>query len=263
MKYIPILFSTEMVKALLDGRKTQTRRKIKLPSPQGEFPAKWFYEKYDVPFVGFELEHRFNDGVGRIVTYRNSRLPYGQPGGILWVKESHYAYGYWKKNGTTKTGKQKWRFVQDKAFTSIAYTDNPPYKVEKNTYRNTGWYKRSSLFMSKESARIFLQVKDVRVQKLQDISPDDACDEGIEYWNIDAEAMEGGELQADFNNYTWTEKKEQDPNYEDRYFPTFGNPVDSFRTLWQSINGHDSWSVNPWVWVISFERIDKPKTWPL
>lgn len=245
MKYIPILFSSPMVQALLDGRKTQTRRVINY------IPENFSRESVQIMVSGCHSLHG------------NVKCPYGKTRDILWVKESYYAYGYWKKNGTTKTGKQKWKFVQDNAFTSIAYNDHPPYKVEKNTYRNTGWYKRSSLFMPKEAARIFLQVKGIRVERLQNISPGDACDEGVEYWNIDAEAMEGGELQADFNNYTWTEKKEQDPNYEDRYFPTFGNPVDSFRTLWQSINGQDSWKDNPWVWVISFERIDKPKTWPI
>lgn len=113
---------------------------------------------------------------------------------------------------------------------------------------------KPSIFMPKVAARIWLQITDIKVQRLQDITPGDACDEGIEYWNIDVDAFEGGELQADFKNYTWRD----DESYADYHFPTFANCIDSFRTLWQSINGEESWNKNPWVWVISFKQITKP-----
>lgn len=150
----PILFSTPMIKAILEGRKSQTRRIVKLP--KNPFPTNW------------------NGG-----------------------------------------------------------------KIENGV----------ALFYNSSN------VEEVRVERLQDINPNDAGDEGVEYFNVDWEAFEGGELVADYTNYTWTAKRENDPTYEDRHFPTFANPIDSYRSLWQSINGPESWKQNPWVWVIRFKRV--------
>jgi hypothetical protein len=109
--------------------------------------------------------------------------------------------------------------------------------------------------MPKSACRTFLKIKGIKVERLNDISPGDACDEGVEYWNVDWGELEGGELIADYKNYTWKD----DERYPDYNFPTFANPVDSFRTLWQSINGHESYNENPWVWCLTFERIEKPE----
>lgn len=232
-KEIPILFSTPMVQAILDGRKTMTRRVVKSGVPLGNWSE------------------------------TAKKCPYGQPGDILWVREEHYRFGYWVKNGTTKRGNQKWMF---KAMTEdVHFADNLPSDInhpvrisrDKKIPGAATWYKRLARFMPKDACRIWLRMTNVRVERLLEINPNDACDEGVEYWNIDGDALEGGELQADFKNYTWTEKREDDPNYEDRHFPTFANPVDSFRTLWQSINGPESWEANPWVWVVEFEVLSK------
>lgn len=114
---------------------------------------------------------------------------------------------------------------------------------------------KPSLFMPKEAARVCLKVTRVRAERLQAISVHDAAEEGVEYDNIDYGALDGGELIADYTNYMWKD----DPNYEDYHFPVFPDPINSFRTLWQSINGADSWDANPWCWVYDFERIEKPK----
>jgi len=180
MKYIPILFSTPMVSAILDGRKTMTRRKTKL-----------------------------------------------QPGDVLWVRET------FANNDDNTVG---WFYK----------ADYPNLKIPK-------W--KPGIHMPKEACRIFLKVTGVKVERLQDISPMDAVNEGVEYYDIDHYALKGGELIADFKNYTWVD----DQNYEDYHFPTFTNSIDSFRSLWQSINGVESWNENPWVWCISFERIEKPE----
>lgn len=214
-KEIPILFSTPMVQAILDGRKTMTRRVIK-------FPKGW------VP-----LDNAW-DWVALQDFYPKWHCPYGKHGDLLWVREAHYRYGRWVKNGATKTGKQKWRFTPDSGFPNIRYQDNPPAKVEKISYRGTGWYKRSSLFMPKDIARIWLEVTGVRVERLQEISEKDAKAEGVEQ-NRDG---------------SWHDYISPDRLWQDAAKP-------SFQSLWMNINGEGSWEANPWVWVIEFKVVSK------
>ena len=242
MKQHPILFSTPMVQAILEGRKTMTRRIIKpQPIDNTEEDGNFFegnhkgYVKVDGhPYWRDQFVHEFSKK---------------QVGDVLWVKQSFTVLDWWDEDMAVEI-----RYEDAKS--ALCYLDDDEWKKFEKWKDKSG--KKSSLFMFKSMSSIWLEITGIRVERLQDISPGDACCEGIEYWNIDWDALEGGELQADFKNYTWTEKKEADPNYEDRWFPTFANPIDSFRTLWQSINGADSWSANPWVWVISFRKIEKP-----
>ena len=228
MRTIPILFSTPMVQALLDGRKTQTRRVVK---PQPDLRG---VRSANVPF---------EDWHGR-----EFKCPYGQPGDVLWVRETYYAYGWWVKNGKTKTGKQKWKFidftVEDKDG-KYHYEDSKPSTIENSrTEQKIGWYKRTSLFMPMEACRLFLKVKSVRVERLHDISEEDAIAEGIE--QLFKETSEW----VYYRNYN-----------ESKHLATF-NPHESFFSLWQSINGRKSLDANPWVWVVAFERTEKPANWP-
>lgn len=217
-KFHSILFSTPMVQAILDGRKTMTRRVVENR-----------YSALDKEWKPTIVKEEHFDGIDRW-EWRNGtryllptfKCPYGKPGDTLWVKESYYSYGFWTKNGQTKTGKQKWSFIDDAAYTSIAYNDRPPYQVEKNSNREVGWYKRLGRFMPKKACRLFLRIKSVRVERLQEISESDAKSEGAS------------------------------PTAYGKYKP-------GFEIIWQSINGADSWDANPWVWVITFERIEKPE----
>jgi hypothetical protein len=243
-------FMPEMVKAILDDRKTMTRRKIKSRHESGLFAVnRRVTDGQVISINSLDWDERNCE--------KDITCPYGKPGDLLYVREAHYMYGHWEpvEGVKTKGGKQKWKFVQDTK--DVLFELTPTKQFRKGRHHkdpNTpAWHKRLARFMPKSAARIWLEVTNVRVERLREINPNDACDEGVEYWNIDGDALEGGELQADFKNYTWTEKKEDDPNYEDRYFPTFANPVDSFRTLWQSINGPESWEANPWVWVVEFK----------
>jgi hypothetical protein len=249
----PILFSTPMVKAILEGRKTQTRRIIK-PQPRKLFEG---------PFGGIagyrdgDFEFSTKDSSTKIVSckkngpdnYAKDMAKY-QPGDILWVREMFYAYGHWTSIYDSATGKTEWTFKDLTIVNKFHYKyfDNPPEVVLKRRPGGLGWYKRPSLFMPYEAARIFLQVTNVRVERLQDITVYDAVAEGVEFWNVDPVAFEGGELVADYKNYTWKD----DPAYEYYWFPTFANPIDSFITLWQSINGN--WNENPWVFVYDFVK---------
>ena len=190
----PILFTTENVKNILENRKSQTRRVIKHP------------ESY---------EH---------IRECDFCCPYGQVGDRLWVKETHYRFGHWSKNGFSKTGKQKWLFkANDK---EVRYFDNPPTENlhslgEKNA---VGWFKRSSLFLPRWASRITLEITEIRVQRVQEISLEDAEAEGVNVYDSTGE---------------------------------YGDVLD-FRTLWNKINGKKyPWEDNCWVWAISFKRVEK------
>lgn len=212
-KLIPILFSTPMVQAIMDGRKTQTRRVCK--------HQHWSHS---------ELVDVNVNGITQKVD-RNVSCPYGKPGDILWVRETHWAFGEWEPNGKTKTGKQKWEF---KRHLDADIQFNEPGTVMPNSYRKPAWYKRHSLFMPLEACRTFLKVKSVRVERLHDISEEDSKSEGVEDGLMP--------MCHAYKDYTGKSKY---CHYA----------VDSFRTLWQSINGPDSWDLNPWVWVVEFERV--------
>jgi hypothetical protein len=204
-----------MVRAILEGRKTMTRR---------------------------------------VMTPFKSRLEIGD---ILYIREEHYRYGTWNEvpGVKTKGGRQKWEFVP--LTDEVRYFDNPPEEFKKGRHHKLaqfpGWYKRLARFMPKANARNFIQVTDLRAEKLGDISVSDAVNEGVEYWNIDYERLEGGELVADYKNYEWKD----DPTYPDYHFPTYADPISSFQSLWRYING--DWNPDQWVWVYSFKRIEKPE----
>lgn len=196
MKFIPILFSTPMVQAILEGRKTQTRRVVK-PQPQGKMYKEHLRETYSDTDWG-----------------ATCKCPYGQPGDILWVRETF---------GEDADNSSKYFFK----------ADFPNLKIPK-------W--KPSIFMPKEASRIFLRVKSVRVEHLTVITPEDAIAEGIE--KVPTPHLTGVE-------FAW-----RDYGHKDRLL---SDPVASYRSLWDAINGRGSWDKNPWVWVIEFERIEKPE----
>ncbi len=221
----PILFSTPMVQSILAWNKTMTRRIIK-PQPLNEVT--------DIIKLGNEWVSAYpNRKATKPFDYK-VKSKY-QIGDILWVRETHYRYGKWVKNGLTKSGKQKWMFTPYKGLVNFCYPDNPPPVIERNAYRKIGWYKRPSIFMPKIVARIFLKVTDIRVERLNDMDEWDACSEGIEI----------GENQY-YRNYLTNEFSEL-------------TATQSYETLWEKINGFESLNSNPWVWVISFERIESTK----
>jgi hypothetical protein len=190
MKERPILFSGEMVKAILEGRKTQTRRVVK--------------------------------------PHRELRCPYGKPVDQLWVRET------WKYDGWTQDGQP---FVRYRADNTVRLCQNiPPELSDKladqwaelskpenfdidNSASDRKW--RPSIFMPKDASRLQLEITDIRVERIQDISEEDAEKEGC---NPDMET----------NSYK-----------------------DSFMILWDKINKDRGfgWNKNPWVWVILFKRI--------
>jgi hypothetical protein len=171
------------------------------------------------------------------------------------------------KPGDILYSRETWRelIVRDKdsdqEATIIEYAADKPalvYEVDGDgfhVFNKNGTEKmipwRPSIHMPKEHARIWERVVSVSAERLQDITPGDAVDEGIEYDNVDAEMLNGGELVADFRNYLWRD----DPTYEDYHFPTYASCIDSFHSLWDSVYGKEefAWKHNPFVWRIETE----------
>lgn len=232
MKERPILFSGPMVNAILEGRKTQTRRIVK-PQPEGSAKTKEEDRIYRWPDskTGWEMSNISIVGALDFYTYKDVRS-HGIEGDKLWVRESHYLYGRWHKNGTTKTGKQKLRFAYVQSL-GVKFPDDPPEVICKKK-TESGWFKRSSLFMPFWACRTKLEITKVRVERLQDISDSDCIAEGIS-----DEAMDECE------------------HYQIAGSPLRGGSVErcAYSTLWESINGPGSWEKNPFVWVIEFKRI--------
>lgn len=207
MRVLPILFNTEMVRAILDGRKSCTRRLVKpQPDEKHTYPLGFVTdstEKKDVGCFGFGI-----DEYGGSIQY--AKPPY-QPGDILYVRETWHKY-------TKRIGKGEGchlaEFYGYKA--SIANSEDA----------NELW--KPSINMPKEAVRIWLKVTDVRVEQLQDIGYMDCIHEGTPYKQIERDVIKG------FSNLWDSTIKKSD---FDRY----------------------GWDANPWVWVIEFERCEKPE----
>ncbi len=215
----PILFNTAMVRAILDGSKTQTRRIIK---PQPTNP-RW----NNIGWVGWD------DGHG----YRMK--PPCHPGDILWVRETWVF-----DSGDEDYGTGCFMYKADMPIhidaKDTAHGDDVDITAE--DYR---WH--PSIHMPKEAARIFLRVKDVRVERLQDISVFDAINEGCCGTVCDHVNADPALGCTDCYNTGWLEP-----------------PDAEFALLWDTtVKKADlpvyGWDANPWVWVIEFERCEKPK----
>lgn len=259
VKQRPIIFSTDMVQAILAGRKTMTRRILK---HQPEPPRAIYNEGDAIPILkenGNDLLLRFNwiterfyPKIYKDFSYRRYKCPYGKVGDILCVKENFYEYGSWQRRHNPGKGRIEWYFSGKGQY---AYLRDPlEFIVEKKrVYDKLGWYKRSSLFMPKEACRIFLQITDIRVERLQDISEEDAIMEGIFTYPFEDLTLCRDYMGSykDFikgNPYGFNHGSEKQLG-----------AVASFCTLWELINGRESWIANPWVWVVSFERAEKPQ----
>lgn len=213
MKQIPILFSTEMVQAILAGRKTQTRRVIK-NQPESDT------EKYGAATTKDGTQEWIIGNPGS-TTVDVIKCPYGQVGDVLWVRESCL----WVMSDHAPDLLEGSRDRTQWVYKASVHEDFMKYAKEQYGYK---W--KPSIHMPKYAARIWLRIKDVRVERLQDISGQDAISEGIVLTGIRLSSL----------------------------MESWGAAKKLFKKLWQSINGEKSWDANPWVWVIEFERIDNP-----
>ena len=190
MKERPILFRGPMVRAILEGRKTQTRRVVK-----------------DTGLYAIEERFHGKETADREKHNLATQCKYGISGDHLWVKETHQAHPIYGSP----------------VYKADYQTDNNPVKIE-------GWPWRPSIFMPRKSSRITLEITDVRVERLQDISEEDAMSEGV-----------------DVSEYIECIKP---PHME-----PCRSAKRAYSSLWEEINGPGSWEANPWVWPITFKRI--------
>lgn len=231
MKERPILFNGPMVRALLDGSKTQTRRVVKgaeqwpantvratLPGLRGTVMAvdsnRWTY--------GPEI-----------------KCPYGQPGDRLWVRET------WQ--GPLLDDVDDYREDPDK-FKNPQFCEyaadggSAPEFMNMDDELVCRW--KPSIHMPRWASRITLEIISVRVERLQDITAADCKAEGIKSQGSDR-------IGRSWLNYSSS-------HHGGSWYPEGGDqaPKLSYHSLWESVNGADSWNANPWVWVVEFKRIE-------
>ena len=211
----PILFSGQMVRAILDGRKTQTRRIVK---PGKDIKINALAGPYTVVGYtgGFAAEMCLHWDTDAFL----SLCPYGNPGDRLWVRERHAIWEReaWIEGGVTITPPERGVY----------------YWADQGAMHQVGRWS-PSIHMPRWASRITLEVVSVRVERLQDISEEDAMVEGVEFVHGPKD-IECGYLSHDGSALLDTAKR-------------------AFYYLWESINGPGSWERNDWVWVVEFKRI--------
>jgi len=174
-----------MVRALLAGTKTQTRRALRQPA-------------------GVE------------------RNRFGEPGDLLWVRETFFAFGRWTTRFNPRKQRDEWVFIDMTRASGHAWRyaadEAPGFAAQGRRALDAApcWHKRTALFMPRAASRILLRIAEVRIESLQDISLADALAEGIA------------------------------PG-------TVADPVLAYRGIWEGINGPGSWEANPLVWVVAFK----------
>lgn len=201
IKERPILFSAPMVRAILEGRKTVTRRPVKglktdnpVTTSADETPMTCCWD-YGGPVI---------------------RCPYGQPGDRLWVRET------WTRAGNGDPGYLTYR---------ATYPACLPQDLENiPPADDLSW--KPSIHMFRADSRILLEITDVRVERLQEISEEQALAEGIY-----ADPEVNGMYTPDGDNYT----------------SKWDGPGRAFADLWNSAGGN--WDANPWVWVVEFKQV--------
>jgi hypothetical protein len=206
----PILFSDPMVRAILEGRKTQTRRVVARQPPE-DCCGQIHVSPYQPAVVRREELEPGRTIFGAYCECGDwgCRSPYGAPGDRLWVREA------WAPTNAHSTERCWYRATLHPAGAAMA---------------EIRW--RPSIHMPRWASRITLEVTGVRVERLQDITHGDLEAEGIP---IDTTRGKPDEIARAAHFVQW-------------------------RALWESINGKESWAVNPWVWVVEFRRLSEART---
>ncbi|WP_335898733.1 hypothetical protein [Klebsiella variicola] len=230
-----MIFNGEMVRAILDGRKTQTRR-IMAPQPADDI-ERCIFPNPEV--IGWKSSRRHKHG-----STTAHFCHYGKPGDRIWVRETWGVVSHAFSDDGLMID-----WVPDRPATAIHempfgngyYSGYAIYAADGDfTWGDDDGYEdgrscwKPSIHMPRAASRILLEITDVRVERLNAISEEDARAEGI---------IDGGCLNCGEPEPCGCANPEPDA-------------TDAFAYLWQSIYGQESWNANPWVWVISFERIE-------
>ncbi|CDQ54692.1 unnamed protein product [Klebsiella pneumoniae] len=230
-----MIFNAEMVRALLDGRKTQTRR-IMVPQPADDI-ERGIFPNPEV--IGWKSSRRHKHG-----STTAHFCHYGKPGDRIWVRETWGVVSHAFSDDGLMID-----WVPDRPATAIHempfgngyYSGYAIYAADGDfTWGDDDGYEdgrscwKPSIHMPRAASRILLEITDVRVERLNAISEEDATAEGV----------------AQFRGGFW---KHYQPGWTQHQLSARG----SFVTLWKSIYGEESWNSNPWVWVIKFKRIEE------
>jgi hypothetical protein len=261
MKERPILFSASMVRALLEGRKTQTRRVVK-PQPKpatvdcvsldSAYPDKpwcWLAQWLDEAGKPLGLEESGKQHGGWPDCSDQFACPYGNPGDWLWVRETWRPRSWYPNshvvqlradmksididvpdasNGEAWIDRMLERCSDECIAAGIGADDDGNFQWDGEDNNPIKW--RPSIFMPRWASRITLEITGVRVQRLQEISEGDCYAEGVsDSWPLD--------------------------NLP--YLSPFGGRAvkNNYAHLWESINGPASWAANPFVWAVSFKAV--------
>ncbi|EPH7508776.1 TPA: hypothetical protein M2P33_003383 [Klebsiella pneumoniae] len=232
-----MIFNAEMVRAILDGRKTQTRREVKLNLDIARLATTydWATSLAANHYQGLteeQIQQKAESlrGVIHPVILDNGQMvsiicPHGKPGDRIWVRETFCPVD------DTQYGGEKW----------VDYRATPRYEASHpagwdsapNDAESLKW--RPSIHMPRWASRILLEITDVRVERLNAISEEDATAEGV---------PPAGSLLPDYPGTFLTPKGD------------FATAKVAFQRLLESIYGEESWKANGWVWVISFKRVE-------
>ena len=211
----PILFNGPMVHATLSGQKTVTRRVIKIQphiDASGNFCVGSF--NYGQDLCGKPVTKHFISGC----------CPYGKPGDRLWVRETWYCDHFEVQKGPYLQPADMHDLDQSREDGELVYAADglTPYEQEQPVWK-------PSIHMPRWASRILLEITDVRVERLLDITYEQAAAEGVHRGPL----------------HEWCASDEGGACHK--------YPVPAFRDLWQSVGGN--WDANPWVWVVEFKRV--------
>lgn len=222
-----------MVRALLDGSKTQTRRVMK-PQPE---PVPHRPGDYQWPCNAFQSMVSVADtrapGAHGMA---GDACPHGAHGDRLWVRETFVAFGRWETRFSDKKKRDEWHFVDMTLELGLQYRfDGADLSKKRYAGATPTWCIRPSIFMPRASSRILLEIVSVRVERLQDISDADIAAEGID---MDAltEAQDRYDIVCKGSGACGRATERT-----------------AWRDLWESTGG--DWDANPWCWAITFKRV--------
>jgi len=228
----PILFSAPMVRAILEGRKTQTRR-ILNPQPPGDQHRSlrdvvWGDDAQKLAARSDRSQHAwagFDDDRTNPAIAAYYHCPYGQPGDRLYVRESF-------------SGPHEWQTIPPAGWGWDTGTRPPIWYWADGNPEHGDWTRpKPSIHMPRWASRILLEITDVRVQRVQDISEEDARAEGV-LWVPGHGEITPADLHEGYSNYLDCRQ--------------------GFWALWDSINAKRGygWNANPWVWCLTFKRVE-------
>jgi len=240
----PILFSSPMVRAILEGRKTVTRRALNAQSLKNIGYGVQLGECHELPSEG----PLHPNSIG----YYTDFCPFGQPGDRLWVRETWYCDHFEVQKGPYLQPADMHDLDQSREDGELVYAADglAPYEQDQPTWK-------PSIHMPRWASRILLEITAVRVERLQDIGEDQAKAEGCFFTDYGQQCAHGGTGWKDIGicpavvghrqrtGWAW----DKTTSHEE----CLGSPRWAFANLWNATGG--DWDANPWVWVVEFKRV--------